>query len=197
MKIKKVMEHYGICRQTVSRWVNSGKIDVKVLPSGRYDYFLKDEASLGESVPVRSTVLYARVSTSGERENLLRQVERLKSFASARGYVVDEVYSEVGSALNYNRRYYRRLYGEIVGGKVGRVVVEYTDRLLRLGFDDFEHLCKLHGVELVVVDTTVEVGKTKHQEITDDMIAIIHHFSSKMYSSRKRKAIIELMKAED
>jgi putative resolvase len=184
MKAGEVLKKYDICRTTLCRWVKEGKITYNILPSGRYDYLIKNDIVLTK----RKTIIYARCSTSGQKDNLERQIERLKLFASAKGYCVDNVYCEIASALNYNRKQYRNLYKEIICNNVERVIIEYKDRLLRIGFDDFSELCKLFNVELIVLDNTID--KSKNKEIIDDMIAIIHHFSSKIYSSRKRKKII-------
>ena len=188
MKAKEAMERYNICRETLCRWVKEGKIKYAIKPSGQYIYYSKEDVIYKD----RKTVIYARCSTTGQKDNLERQIERLKSYISNSGYILDEVYSEIASALNYNRREYRKLYKNVISKSIGRIVIEYKDRLLRIGFDDFAELCKIHNVELIVVDNSQD--KTKTQEIVDDMVSIIHHFSSKIYSNRKRKKIIEAIK---
>lgn len=191
MKAKDIMLKYGISRETLCNWVKNNKIKYSILPSGRYDY---EEKIYNSKIP-KKTIIYARCSTSGQKENLERQIDRLKSFASANGYIISNIYSEIASALNYNRPQYRKLYKEIVSNQIERIIIEYKDRLLRIGFDDFQELCNLHNVELIVIDNSFD--KTKQQEITDDLISIIHHFSSKMYSSRKRKKITDTITSED
>lgn len=191
MKAKEVMDRYGICRATLWRWIKMEKIGYTIKPSGRYDY--EDKTLFKDKK--KKTVLYARCSTSGQKENLERQVDRLKSFASSNGYVIDEIYQEIASALNYNRKQYRKLFNEIISNDIERIIIEYKDRLLRIGFDDFKNLCDKFKVELIVIDNSDD--KTKNQEITDDLISIIHHFSSKMYSSRKRKKITNAIKETD
>ena len=194
MKANEIMKHYDICRVTLCRWVRDGKIVPKKLPSGRYDYVIDELIAEKQEVinqVNRKTIIYSRVSTSGQSDNLDRQIDRLRSFASARGYIVDAVYSEIASALNYNRKKYRKLYNEVVNGEIERVIVEYKDRLLRIGFDDFKSLCDLKGVDLVVIDESND--KSKQQEIIDDMISIIHHFSARIYSSRKRKKLQDVI----
>lgn len=185
MKAGEILKKYDIHRTTLWRWIKEGKILYNKLPSGRYDYIMKVEP-LKEK---RQTVIYSRCSTSNQKENLERQIDRLKMFASANGYCVDHVYSEIASALNYNRKEYRKIFKDVVSNNIERIIIEYKDRLLRIGFDDFNELCKLFNVELIVVDNTDD--KSKSQEIVDDMIVIIHHFSSKIYSNRKRKKIID------
>ena len=63
--------------------------------------------------------------------------------------------------------------------------------MLRVGFDDFVELCRLHKTKVTVIDNSII--KSSNSEIVEDMIAIIHHFSSKMYSSRKRKKLQTLV----
>ena len=195
MKAKEIMKLYGIHRGTLCRWVREGKIFYETLPSGRYDYVSHIDKYQDKALDSRKTIIYCRVSTNGQKDNLERQVERVKSFISSRGYTTDLVYSEVASALNYNRRYYRKLFKEIIDGKVERVIAEYKDRILRVGFDDFMELCKEHKTEVIIIDESVD--KSRQAEIVDDMISIIHHYSAKMYSNRRRKkledAVMEIL----
>jgi putative resolvase len=183
MRAKEVMTKYNICRETLCRWVKEGKINYTVKPSGRYEY--SDIVTYENKT--RKNVIYARCSTSGQKENLERQIERLKTFSTANGFVIDEIYQEIASALNYNRKQYRKLFEEIINNKIERVIIEYKDRLLRIGFDDFKALCDNFNVELIVIDNSED--KTKHQEITEDLISIVNDLSYKMYSTRKRKKI--------
>ena len=194
MKAKDVMKKYDICRQTLSRWMKNGNIEYTTLPSGRYDYG-KKKSDFNEEIHLKRTVIYARVSTTGQKDNLERQIQRLKSFASASGFVIDEVYSEIASALNYNRKKYNKLLDEILENKIKNVIIEYKDRLLRIGFEEFENICKKFGVNLIVIDQTEQKETNIHKEITDDLISIIHHFSSKIYSLRRnKKKINQLIK---
>ena len=193
MKAKEVMLKYDICRVTLWRWIKEGKINYIKLPSGRYDY-LDMNQPLAKTFN-RKTIIYSRCSTTSQKENLERQINRLKDFASSNGFIVDECYSEIASALNYNRKQYRKLYKEIISNNIERIIIEYKDRLLRIGFDDFKELCNLFNVELIIVDNSID--KSKQQEITEDLISIIHHFSSKIYSNRKRKKITDIISEED
>jgi predicted site-specific integrase-resolvase len=190
MKASDVMKKYNICRQTLCRWVKEDLIEYTVLPSGRYDYG-KYKSDFEEEVILKRTVIYARVSTTGQKENLTRQIDRLKNFASANGFVIDEIYSETASALNYNRQKYNKLLNEIFEKKIKNVIIEYKDRLVRIGFDQFENICKKFDVNLIVVDNTENTEKNVNKELTEDLISIIHHFSSKMYSLRRNKKKIE------
>jgi putative resolvase len=187
MKAREVLKKYSISRNTLHHWVKRGKISYGRTPTGQYDYF-PVEASVAVASE-RATVVYARVSTSAQQENLNSQIERLKAFCSARGYILDTLYFDIGSALNYNRKKYAKLYQAIVENKVERLVIEYKDRLLRFGFEDFERLCALFGTELIVLDHT-KGSKSSESEMTEDLISIIHHFSMRLYSSRRGKKVL-------
>ena len=197
MKAREVMEKYSICRQTLHNWVKTGKIECERKPSGQYVYVDASVLSSRQNhVDVRrQSVVYARVSSSTQKNDLPRQVERVKSFMISRGYEVDKVYSEVASALNYERRQYRALVGDIMDGKVSRVVVEHADRLLRIGLRDFECLCEKYGTELVVIDKTFV--HDSHSEIVNDMVSIIHHFSARIYSRRRLKKIENILTSSE
>lgn len=190
MKAKEVMTRYNICRHTLCRWVKFGLIEYEKIPSGRYNYGLKKN-DIQASVITKQTVIYARVSTTSQKTNLVRQIDRLKDFASANGLIVDEVYSEVASALNYKRKKFNKLMNNIFDRKIKCVLMEYKDRLLRIGFVQFEEICKRFDVQIIVVDNSADDGKDKHKEIINDLVSIMHHFSAKIYSLRKNKKKIE------
>ena len=192
MKNNEVCKLLNITPVTLSKWVKAGKIKYNTLPYGRYDYIIEQQENSKES---RLQVIYSRVSTSIQKENLERQTQRLKDFCSAQGCVVDEVLSDIGSALNYNRKNYIKLLELVISKKVKTIYIEYKDRLLRIGFEDYERICSFFGTKIVVIDNTC-VDKSKQQEITEDLVSIIHHFSMRIYSSRKRKKLIELVQSK-
>jgi predicted site-specific integrase-resolvase len=189
MKAKEVLQKYNISRNTLHHWVQRGKISYVRTPTGHYDYFPVEESPSPVVLPERITVIYARVSTLAQQENLNRQIERLKSFCSARGYILDSLYFDIGSALHYNRKKYTKLYQAILEKKVKRLIIEYKDRLLRFGFEDFERLCAFLGTELIILDHT-EDSKSKEKEMTEDLLSIIHPFSMRLYGSRRGKKVI-------
>ena len=192
MKNREVCEYYDISKLTLSNWVKRGKIKYSLLPSGRYNYIIDEPKN---NIDNRLNVVYSRVSTSIQKENLERQTQRIREFCSAKGVQVDQVLSDIGSALNYNRKNYIKLLELVINKKVDKIYIEYKDRLLRIGFDDFERICKFFGTKIVILDNT-DGDKSKQQEITEDLISIIHHFSMRIYSNRKRKKLIDLVQSK-
>jgi putative resolvase len=201
MKSRDFCKKYNINRQTLCNWMKENQVVYKQLPNNRYDYlYLKNENINSNENSINNdklNVIYGRVSTNIQKENLQRQIDRLKIFCSSKGITVNEIISDIGSSLNYNRIGYRKLINLILKNKINYLIIEYKDRLLRIGFEDFENLCKQMNVELIILDGSLYSDKDKMKEITDDLISIIHHYSMKIYSSRKRKQIKELLKNEN
>ncbi|MHB1732147.1 MAG: recombinase family protein [Ferrimicrobium acidiphilum] len=80
----------------------------------------------------RTTIAYARVSTNGQKDDLVRQVALLESYCAANGWTY-EVISDLGSGLNHHKRELKALVSRIRSGEVGRLVLSHKDRLLRVG----------------------------------------------------------------
>ena len=178
MKSSEIMKKYNITRRTLYNWVRDKKIEYKILPSGRYDYI--DNSS---NIYIKQNIIYARVSTTGQKDNLERQVERLSNYCSSNGYIIDDVYKEIASGMNYNRKYYNKLLEMVLENKINNIFIEYEDRLLRFGFDNFVTICKKFNTNVIVINKSE--NKDSIKEITEDLVNIIHHFSSKIYSLRR------------
>ena len=61
------------------------------------------------------------------------------------------------------------------------VIIEFKDRLARFGVDLIQAMLAAFGTELIIVN---RVESDYKQELSDDMIAIIGHFSSRLYGKR-------------
>ncbi len=70
----------------------------------------------------------------------------------------------------------------VANSEIQTIVVAHKDRLCRLGFDFVEWFCSLHRCQIVVLNNTY---KTPQQELMDDLMAIMHCFSSKLYFLRR------------
>jgi putative resolvase len=175
----------GVCLRTLRRWEASGEISTVKTPSGqrRYDIekFIsaRGSANKKESEPEggRSTVIYARVSTRPQKADLDRQVERLSTL-----YPGAEVVKEVGGGLNMRRKGLINLLGRVLRGDIGIIVVAHKDRLARFGFDIIEWLCEQFDCKIVVLN---QISLSPHAELVQDIVAILHSFSSRLYSIRR------------
>ena len=145
----------------------------------------------------RKTYIYARVSTAKQKRDLENQVQLLKTFCFQNGYILNGVYQDIASGINFEKRnQFFDLLDEILAGKVKRVVITYKDRLSRVGFDLFSYLFAKHGCELIVMS---EVGSTEldNEEVFDDVVTLLQSYSTQLYSKGKDKAIKELLEDND
>ena len=182
----------GVSVKTLQRWDNSEKLVAFRNPSNRRYYthnqYLEYLGKTSTDKDARKTVIYTRVSGSGQKDDLRNQVGFLRQFANARGIIVDEILEDIGSGLNYNRKKWNRLLEDCMAGKVKSIIVAHTDRFVRFGYDWFERFLKLNGVEIIIVNNE---SLSPEEEMVQDLINIIHVFSCRIYGLRKYKTKIE------
>lgn len=193
MKAKEVMELLRISRPTLSKYVKDGDIQVNQLPNGRYDYDEKSVFKLFNNGIERKTYIYARVSTSKQKKDLENQVDILKQFCFSNGYKIHGIYSEVASGISFERRkeFYNML-DDIIKGKVEKIVITHKDRLSRVGFDLFHHLLKKYNCEIVVI-SEISDEKLDSQEISEEIVSLLHCYSKESYSKRSIQKIKEAL----
>jgi predicted site-specific integrase-resolvase len=178
-KLSTWAEEKGVHYRTALSWVRDGLMPLPVerTPGGHI------RVIEGEKTTTR-TVLYARVSSSDQKADLERQVDRLRIFAAAKGYEGVEVVSEIGSGLNGHRR---RLLALLSDTAVGRIVVEHRDRLARFGVEYIEAALVAQGREVVVVES----GEHKLDLVQDfvDVVTCLKY--ERMWAKRALAAAAE------
>jgi len=68
------------------------------------------------------------------------------------------------------------------------LLIAHKDRLMRFGFDLFAHIAAENGCEIVVVN---QDSLSPGQEMVEDLLAIVHTFSCRLYGMRKYKRQIK------
>jgi putative resolvase len=132
----------------------------------------------------RKNVIYCRVSSSGQKNDLKTQKEHLNKFTLNAGLSIDDIYEDIGSGLNYKRKNFLKLVKEILNGEIDTVVIAHKDRLVRFGFEWFEWLCNENDVNLKIIN---DEKLSPEEEMCNDLMSIIHVFSSRLYGLRKYK----------
>lgn len=127
--------------------------------------------------------IYARVSTPKQKTDLENQINLLKEYSISNGYSVKYVFSDIASGMNENRKSLNELIDKVILGEIKFIIISHKDRLTRFGFGYLENLFSKFNCSIIQVDLTEE--KSFQEELTQDLIAIIHHFSMKFYGKRK------------
>ena len=107
--------------------------------------------------------------------------------------LVEEKLEDMGSGLNYKRKSFLVLMEMVERGEVSEIVIAHKDRLVRFGFEWFEKFCLDHGCVIVVMNAET---LSPEQEMTQDLLSIIHCFSSRLYGLRKYKKKLHEMVTE-
>jgi len=165
LRPKEVCQRLGISYATLREYVKKGYVKPVILETGKWRFGEEDVERLMGIVRKRKVILYARVSSNTQRDDLVNQVKYLEE--NVKKY--DQVITDVGSSLNVKRKGFLKLLGMILNNEVSKVVIAYPDRLVRFGFEILEEVCKAHDCELVVLNRE---DKTPEQELVEDLISI-------------------------
>ncbi|MEW6558381.1 MAG: IS607 family transposase [Elusimicrobiota bacterium] len=197
MKAHEVLKLLRISRPTLTKYVKSGLIKIRVLPNGFYDYDKESVYKFLTKDINRQNYLYARVSTSKQKKDLENQIELLKQYCFSSGIQIHGIYSDIASGISFEKRKgFFELLDEVTNNKVNKVIITYKDRLSRVGFELFKYWFDKYNTEIHVIS---EVGNKKldSQEIFEEIVSLLHSYSMKLYSSRKARKIKELIEEEE
>ena len=181
---KTIKRTYDISNSTLQKWANEGKLKCIKLLGGKRLYNKTDFVrltngcdSINASNSEPESIIYARVSSTHQREDLNRQIEFLKS-----KYPTHTVISDIGSGLNYKRQGLKTILEQCLLGNIKEIVVTDKDRICRFGFELFEWIVKKFNVRLVVQFNQMESStgsmSTEH-EMSQDILAICNYFVAK------------------
>ena len=198
---KETAKILGAHQQTLYRWEKKGLIKTIRSPGGKRFYNVRkyieenktknigttkikidennqyDNKKLNKSED-RENICYCRVSSSGQKDDLERQIKYMK-----RKYPNYKIIKDIGSGINFNRRGLNHIIDLAIEGKINKVVVSYKDRLTRFGYELIERIIKEYSNGTIEVINNI--NKTKNEEIMLDMLQIMNVFVAKINGLRK------------
>ncbi len=182
MKLSQYAKKVGVTYKTAYRWYRAGTLDAYQTETGII--IVREKA---DEKPLTGRIaLYARVSSLGEKEDLERQMHRLKDYAAAKGYQVSKEVTEIASGLNDHRPKLEKLLADT---SIGTIVVENRDRLTRFGSHYIETLLEAQGRHLEMIFPS-DTG----DELVDDFVAVITSMSARISGRRQSKRRAEKIK---
>lgn len=181
LKSKEFKKILGLSNQALYERRKKGQLKFKKV-NEVFFYWLEENIETDTS---RYNVIYCRVSNTKQKDDLDKQEQVLKEYAISNGFKVDYIFKDIASGMNESRKDLNELIKLVVENKVNKVFISYKDRLTRFGYNYFEYIFKMFGTEIEVVNLTKE--EDFQTELTQDLISIIHHFSMKMYSNRRKE----------
>lgn len=195
-KVSKFAEKIGISIKTLQRWDRMGILIADRTPTNRRYYtnehYLKfknhNHLFNNDIDDKRKVIIYARVSSRNQKDDLKSQIKFLKIYCNAKGIIVDDCIEDFGSGLNYNRLKWNNLLNEVMENKIKMIVISHKDRFIRFGFSWFEKLCKKFNTKILIVNNE---ALSPQDELVQDIISILHVFSCRLYGLRKYKKQIK------
>ena len=174
---------------TLQKWDRKGILKAHRSPTNRR-YYTHDQYLAYRGLTAEAggkVIVYARVSSAGQKPDLVKQLAALRDYCERHGVRPDEWIEEIGGGLNYQRKQFNRLMEQIELGQVRRLIIAHKDRLVRFGFEWFAAFCARHGTELLIVN-----GDTlsPEQELAQDLLSIVHVFSPRLNGLRSYQKVI-------
>lgn len=180
IKLSEYAKLMGISHKTAWRWFNAGIISGVKMSPRTILVNVDDEPESKTPITTSETAvfIYCRVSTSRDKENLERQVERVKEYCRAKGYQVFQSVTEIASGMNDKRP---KLMSIIKNDKAKIIVVEHKDRLTRFGFNYLDELLKMNDRKIEVIDLSENI----QDDLMHDLVSVITSFCARLYGQRR------------
>lgn len=189
-----VADLLGLSSMTIKNYMTDGKIDYVRLPTSNHrritkeqliKYLKENDDYLDDRELNKHDVIYARVSSHSQKDDLERQKQELINYMIDKNPLNLLIIEDIGSGLNDNRKGLNKLIKLILDKEVNRVIISYKDRLTRFGFNYLKRICDYNDVEIIIVNRE-ERNESLELELAEDIISIIHSFSGKLYGMRKK-----------
>lgn len=149
------------------------------------------EPVTGAAADAEQVVVYARVSSAGQKLDLDRQVARVTTWATGQHLVVARVVTEIGSALNGHGKKFLALLRDPA---VSTIVVEHRGRFAWFGAEYVEAALAAQRRRLLVVDPAVVDPAVVDDDLVRDVTEILTWLCAGLYgrrvaASRARRAM--------
>lgn len=189
-KVGKAAKLLGVSRVTLQKWDRDGKLVANRNETNRR-YYTDEQINnflRKPRIELNRIVAYCRVSSPNQRPDLKNQRRCLEEFCKASGIANVDYLEEIGGGLNFNRPIFLEIIHEITVGRISKLIVAHKDRLCRFGFELVKNLCDLNNCELLVVNVE---ELSPEQEMVQDLMTIIHCFSSRLYGLRNYRKTLQ------
>ncbi len=108
---------------------------------------------------MNKAIIYARISTNQEKQNINQQVEYCKKQAELKGFIVIKVFKDEKTGKTSDRRGYQRMLKFLKENPEVTLIVQDTDRLTRNFYDgvEFEKFVLENKIKLVSLSELVDL----------------------------------------
>ena len=183
--------------KTLQRWDREGILKPSIRTSTNRRMYSNDqllEFTNSNKTSKRKNIIYCRVSSNNQKEDLKSQRDYLIDFTRNMGLSIDEIYTDIGSGMNFKRKNFLKLIDEVQNNQIESITIAHKDRLVRFGYELIEHLLDKYNVRINIIN---DERLSPEEEMCQDLTSIIHVFSSRLYGLRKYKNKVKKMCEND
>jgi hypothetical protein len=179
-KVGQFAKLLNVTVKTLQNWDKQGTLKAYRTPTNQRFYTeeqLNQVLNLSNSNQIEKQGLkigYCRVSTHNSKNSLENQEEYLRNYTNAKGVILDDVFTDIGSGMNYNREHFNKILELVEAGEISEIYITYKDRFVRFGFDWFNTFCEKHGAKIIILN---QPSTSPEQELAEDLLNIATIFS--------------------
>ena len=174
VSIGKVCELLGISLSTAYRWIKIGKLKSEFRTLGNHRRFnlsqIKHTFISSANHDNKLTVLYSRVSSHDQKQDLITQQAKLLNYAQSNHFNNIKLISDLGSGLNFKKSGLNSLLQLILTQQIKTLIINHKDRLLRFGSELIFKLCDFYHINVIIIE---DKDLTFEETLTHDVIELM------------------------
>ena len=200
MGSKEASKILGIHPRTLYLWEERGTIEtIRNIPNGKRYYnvikYLSEQGLKCDKIinekeikcskiediekEKKIKICYARVSSSGQKDDLERQKKLLKE-----KYPNYYLLEDIGSGMNLTKKGLLKIIDLGINGKIEELVIVHKDRLAKFGYELIEYIIKkFSSGKITIINKKEEIEP--EEEMVKDVLQIMNVFVEKMNGRRK------------
>ena len=181
-KVGEFAKLLNVTVKTLQNWDKQGTLKAYRTPTNQRFYTeeqlnqVLNLSNNNQDEKQRLKIGYCRVSTPNQKNSLENQEEYLRSYTNAKGVILDEVFTDICSGINYNRENFNKILELVEAGEISEIYVTYKDRFVRFGFDWFNNFCEKNGAKIIILN---QPSTSPEQELAEDLLNIVTVFSER------------------
>ena len=165
----------GVHPKTAYTWYRNGTLGAKAEKVGARTILVEVEDD-APTPPQDSCVIYARVSSHDQKDDLDRQVSRLLEYAVEKSLKVTHIHKEISSGLNENRKILSKVLED---PSVKTILAERKDRIGRHNVNMIQSALKAQDRKIIYMHE-----QDTEESIVEDIISIMTSYASKIHGRR-------------
>ena len=179
---------------TAYRWIQSCKLVESFRTLGQHRRFnlssIQTQFINENQNTSQLTVLYSRVSSFDQKQDLITQKEKLLHYAQNNNFSHIKEISDLGSGLNFKKTGLNLLLDLILKQQVKVLIINHKDRLLLFGAELIFKMCHFYQVKVIILE---DKTLTFEETLTHDVIELMTVFCAKLYGKRSHKNKVKLI----